>query len=168
MPVTAFLAAALTISVVGTNDLHGGIAARDGKGGLALFAGYLANVRKARAADGGAVLLVDAGDMFQGSLESNLAEGAPVVEAYNALGYDAVAVGNHDFDYGPAGPASVPRSPADDPFGALKARAAEARYPFLAANVLDAATGRPVSWPNVRPTAMVEKAGVKIGIVGVA
>jgi 5'-nucleotidase len=157
----------ITITVVGTNDLHGGVGPRNGKGGLALFAGYLANVRRARAADGGAVVLVDAGDMFQGTLESNLAEGAPVVRAYGALGYDAVAVGNHDFDYGPVGEASVPRSPADDPFGALKARAAEARYPFLAANVLDAATGRPVAWPNVRPTAIVEKAGVKIGIVGV-
>ncbi len=158
----------ITITVVGTNDLHGGVAPRNGKGGLALFAGYLANVRRARAANGGAVLLVDAGDMFQGTLESNLAEGAPVVRAYNALGYDAVAVGNHDFDYGPAGEASVPRSPADDPFGALKARAAEARFPFLAANILDAATGKPVAWPNVRPTAIVERAGVRIGIVGVS
>jgi 2',3'-cyclic-nucleotide 2'-phosphodiesterase (5'-nucleotidase family) len=158
----------VTITVVGTNDLHGGIAPREGRGGLALFAGYVANVRRARAEDGGAVVLVDAGDMFQGSLESNLAEGAPVVEAYNALGYDAAAIGNHDFDYGPVGPASVPRSPADDPFGALEARAAEARFPFLAANILVAATGQPVAWPNVKPTAIVEKAGVKVGIVGVS
>jgi 5'-nucleotidase len=158
----------VTITVVGTNDLHGGIAPREGRGGLALFAGYVANVRRARAEDGGAVVLVDAGDMFQGSLESNLAEGAPVVEAYNALGYDAAAIGNHDFDYGPVGPASVPRSPADDPFGALEARAAEARLPFLAANILVAATGQPVAWPNVKPTAIVEKAGVKVGIVGVS
>src|SRR5262245_47391265 len=135
----------ITITVVGTNDLHGGIAPRDGRGGLALFAGYLANVRRAREKDGGAVVLVDAGDRFQGTLESNLAEGAPVVAAYDALGYDAVAVGNHDFDYGPVGSASVPRSPADDPFGALAARAAEARFPFLAANILVAATGQPIA-----------------------
>ena len=45
------------------------------------------NLRAARARDGGAVLLVDAGDMFQGTLESNLTEGASVVAAYNALGY---------------------------------------------------------------------------------
>src|SRR5262245_58780346 len=172
LAVALFLAAPearpVTITVVGTNDLHGGIAPREGRGGLALFAGYVANVRRARAKDGGAVVLVDAGDMFQGSLESNLAEGAPVVAAYNALGYDAVAIGNHDFDYGPAGPASVPRSPADDPFGALEARAAEARFPFLAANILVAATGQPVRWRNVRPTAIVEKAGVEVGIIGVA
>ncbi len=158
----------LTISVVGTNDLHGGFAPREGKGGLALFAGFLANVRSARAADGGAVVLVDAGDMFQGTLESNLGEGAAVVRAYNALGYDAAAIGNHDFDYGPPGDAAVPRSAADDPFGALKARAAEAGFPFLAANILDAASGRPVSWPNVQPAVVVEKAGVKVGIVGVS
>ncbi len=158
----------ITISVVGTNDLHGGVAARDGKGGLARFAGFLANLRRARSADGGAVLLVDAGDMFQGSLESDLNEGAAVVRAYNALDYDAAAIGNHDFDYGPVGEAAVPRSAAEDPFGTLKARAAEARFPFLAANILDAATGEPLSWPNVRPTTIVEKAGVKIGIVGVS
>jgi 5'-nucleotidase len=158
----------VTISVVGTNDLHGAVAPGGGKGGLALFAGYLANLRRARAADGGAVLLVDAGDLFQGTLESNLNEGSAVIQAYNALGYDAAAVGNHDFDYGPAGEAAVPRSDRDDPFGALKARAAEARFPFLAANLLEAASGKPVSWPNVKPTAIVEKSGVKIGIVGVS
>ena len=44
-----------------------------------------ANVRAARAADGGGVLLVDAGDLFQGTLESNIAEGADVVKARSAV-----------------------------------------------------------------------------------
>src|ERR1700690_1737757 len=82
----------VTILVVGTCDLHGAFWPRDGKGGLPLLGGYLANLRRARAADGGAVLLVDAGDLFQGTLESNLNEGAAVVRAYNALGYDAAAI----------------------------------------------------------------------------
>ena len=51
--------------------------------------------------------------------------------------------------------------------GALKARAAQARYPFLAANLIDEATGRLVDWPNVRPSVLVEAAGIKVGIVGV-
>ena len=51
--------------------------------------------------------------------------------------------------------------------GALKARAAQARYPFLAANLTDAATGRQVDWPHVRPSVLVDVAGVKVGIVGV-
>ena len=68
-------AAARTVSIVGTNDLHGGVLARNGRGGLALLGGYVKNLRAARARDGGAVLLIDAGDMFQGTLESNLGEG---------------------------------------------------------------------------------------------
>lgn len=155
------------LSIVGTNDLHGGVAAREGRGGLALLGGYTNNLRAARARDGGAVLLIDAGDMFQGTLESNLSEGAPVVAAYNALGYTAAAVGNHEFDFGPAGPAATPRTEADDPRGALKARAREAKFPFLAANLIDTATGSPVRWPNVQPFAVVESAGIRIGIVGV-
>ena len=131
----------VTISIIGTNDLHGGVLARNGRGGLALLGGYLHRLRETRARDGGAVLVVDAGDMFQGTLESNLSEGASVVSAYNALGYAAAAVGNHEFDFGPVGPASTPRTATDDPRGALKARAAEARFPFLAANLIDNATG---------------------------
>jgi 5'-nucleotidase len=157
---------AVTVSIVGTNDLHGGLLPRNGRGGLALLGGYLANLRAARARDGGAVVLLDAGDMFQGTLESNLTEGAPVVAAYNALGYAAAAIGNHEFDFGPTGPAATPRQPDDDPRGALKARAAEATFPFLAANLIDRSSGRTPAWANVQPTALVEAAGVKIGIIG--
>lgn len=156
----------LVLSIVGTNDLHGGVLPRNGRGGLSLLGGYLNNLRAARARDGGAVLLVDAGDMFQGTLESNITEGASVVAAYNALGYAAAAVGNHEFDFGPVGPSATPRTPSDDPRGALKARAAEARFPFLAANLVDAAAGGPPRWTNVRPTAVVRVAGVAVGIVG--
>lgn len=155
-----------TLSIVGTNDLHGGILPRDGRGGLALLGGYMNNLRGARARDGGAVLLIDAGDMFQGTLESNMTEGASVVAAYNALGYTAAAVGNHEFDFGPIGPAAAPRTTADDPQGALKARASEARFPFLAANLVQRATGRPVEWLNVKPAVLVQAAGINVGIIG--
>jgi 2',3'-cyclic-nucleotide 2'-phosphodiesterase (5'-nucleotidase family) len=155
----------MTLSLIGTNDLHGGILPADDVGGLALFGGYVKNLRAARARDGGAVLLVDAGDMFQGTLESNLIEGASVIAAYNALGYAAAAIGNHEFDFGPVGP--EPRNPAADPRGALKARAAEARFPFVSANLADAASGRVVDWPNVKPSTLVDVNGVKVGIVGV-
>ncbi|HEX5217813.1 MAG TPA: bifunctional UDP-sugar hydrolase/5'-nucleotidase [Vicinamibacterales bacterium] len=155
-----------TLTIVGTNDLHGGILERDGRGGLALLGGYVKILRAARARDGGAVLLVDAGDMFQGTLESNLSEGASVVAAYNALGYAAAAIGNHEFDFGPVGPAATPQSASDDPRGALKARAAEAKFPFLAANIIDAATNKPIAWPNVMPSTTVTAAGVRVGIIG--
>lgn len=156
----------VTISIVGTSDRHGATMARDGLGGLPLFAGYVNNLRAARAADGGAVVLVDAGDTFQGDVESNLSEGALVVDAYNALGYTAQAVGNHDFDFGPVDTLLARQAPGDLR-GALKARAVQAKYPFLAANLLDESTGRLVDWPNVRPSALVDAAGVKIGLIGV-
>ena len=156
-----------TLSIITTTDLHGGVSQRGERGGLALLGGYVRNVRVARLRDRGAVLLVDSGDMFQGTLESNLNEGAVVIRAYNGLGYAAAAIGNHEFDFGPPGPEATPRKPADDPRGALKARAAEARFPFLAANTIDDATGQPVAWRNVKPSTMVTSEGIKVGIIGV-
>jgi 5'-nucleotidase len=88
------------ITVIGTADLHGRVAT------LPVLSGY---VRALRAKNPDGVLLVDAGDMFQGTLESNLDEGATVIEAYKKVGYDAVAIGNHEFDYGPVGPAATVR-----------------------------------------------------------
>lgn len=166
-PAVELVAPAVTLSIVGTNDLHGGILQRGDRGGLALLGGYVGNLRAARARDGGAVLLLDAGDMFQGTLESNLNEGASVIDAYNTLRYTAVAVGNHDFDFGPVGPPATPQAPDDDPRGALKARAAQASFPFLAANLVDEASGQPVNWPNITPSTMVTAGGLRIGIIGV-
>jgi 5'-nucleotidase len=156
---TAGSKAETTISIVGTSDLHGHVAP------LPWFGGYLRNLRVAR--DQGAVVLVDAGDMFQGTLESNLAEGAPVVDAYNDLGYSAVALGNHEFDFGPAGPAPSPTKPGDDPQGALRARAAQASFPFLAANIVLQGSHKPLPWRNVLSSTLIDAAGIKVGIVGV-
>jgi 5'-nucleotidase len=156
---TAGAKAETTISIVGTSDLHGHVAA------LPWLGGYLRNLRAAR--DAGAVIVVDAGDMFQGTLESNLAEGAPVVDAYNALGYNAAAIGNHEFDFGPAGPAPSPTKPGDDPQGALKARAAQASFPFLATNIVMRGSHKELPWRNVLSSTLVDAAGVKVGIVGV-
>jgi 5'-nucleotidase len=158
--------ALVTLSIVGTSDLHGTAFPRNGLGGLPLLAGYVNNLHAARASDGGAVLLIDSGDTFQGGVESNLSEGALIVDAYNAMGYTAQAIGNHDFDFGSVDSPTARQLPGDLR-GALKARAAQARYPFLAANVIDAATGRPVEWPNVWPSRLLEIAGVKVGLVGV-
>ncbi len=153
-------ATAHTISILGTNDLHGALER------LPVLAGYVANLRAVREADGGSVLLLDGGDMFQGTLESNTAEGADVVRAYNQIGYTAVAVGNHEFDYGPSGPAATAKSADDDPRGALKARIAEAKFPFVVANILDQKTGQPLNWPNVQTSTIVETAGFIVGIIG--
>jgi 5'-nucleotidase len=162
--VCAWTARAVPVTVVGTTDLHGRVER------TAAVLGHVNLLRANAKRDGGAVVLVDAGDMFQGTMESNLVEGQTVVTAYNALGYDGVAVGNHEFDFGPAGPLATPKTPSDDPQGALKLRAREAKYPFLAANILDEKTKAPVTWPNVKPSVLVEKkagkAKIKVGIIG--
>ena len=158
--------AILTLSIVGTSDLHGAALPTNSLGGLPLLAGYVNNLRATRASDGGSVLLIDSGDTFLATIESNLSEGALVVDAYNAMGYAAETVGNHDFDFGSIDSPAARQLPGDLR-GALKARAAQARFPFLAANLIDEATGRLVNWPNVRPSTIVKAAGVTIGIVGV-
>lgn len=166
-------ASAVHLVLVGTNDLHGWLEphteTRSGhtatEGGFATFAGY---VDILRAHDPGRVVLLDAGDLFQGTLISNLFEGEPVIEAYNQLGYTAAAVGNHEFDYGPKGPHAVPASPGEDPFGALEANIARAHFPFLAANLVDAQTGEPPAWLHGDGTLLKDVGGVKLGIVGLA
>jgi 5'-nucleotidase len=162
------------LTLVGTNDLHGWIAPlrtplKGGgevqEGGVATLAGYVARLR---ADNPGGVLLLDGGDLFQGTLASNLTEGAVVVDAYNHLGVTAAAVGNHEFDYGPVGPSPVPTKPGDDPLGALKARIQQARFPILSANIREADTGQRPAWLGNDGTLLVTVKGVKVGIVGLS
>ena len=156
------------VFVVGTTDLHGSYDSHHESksapayGGLPLIAGYLDVLR----ADHGRVIVVDSGDLFQGTLESNFFEGEPVVKGYNALGYDAAAVGNHEFDYGPAGPDSVARLPGQDPLGALKKNVKAAKFPFLSANLTEKATGKTPSW--AKRYTMIEANGAKVGIIGLS
>ncbi len=156
----------IRISVIGTNDVHGALVLEKQRGGLATLSGYIDAVRAAREEDGGAVLLIDAGDMWQGTVASNLNEGAAVVEAYNAMGYTAAAIGNHEFDFGPIGDAATPMNAGDDPRGALKQRATEMEFPLLAANLVDKSTGNLVAWNNVSPSVLVDVQGISVGIIG--
>src|SRR5205823_6503187 len=98
-------AAPLWLHLYETSDRHGNLESAPLLG---------ARLERLRASDE-ALLLLDGGDLFTGTLESDLGEGAPVIRAMNALGYDAVAVGNHDFDFGPVGASAVATKPNDDP-----------------------------------------------------
>ncbi len=164
---------AVHVIVVGTTDVHGwfnGHSASQQRlgepvhyGGLALLASYLDALR---AESNGRVVVVDSGDLFQGTMESNYFEGEPVIRGYNALGYSAVAVGNHEFDYGPVGPAGVAKNPGDDSLGALKRNVNIANFPFLSANMKEKATGMTPSW--AKPSTLIALNGVKIGIIGLS
>jgi len=79
-----------------TNDVHSQIEARDGKGGFAARADLLDSLRKIYPLN----LLFDAGDMMQGTPYFNIYSGRLEIEGYNRLGYDAVTLGNHEFDLG--------------------------------------------------------------------
>lgn len=162
----------VVISILSTNDFHGQLdplplvfgAQQQGRvlvGGAQALA---ATVARARAENPHGTVLVDAGDFMQGSLISNHFEGAPVRELFELLRYDAVIIGNHEFDFGPVGP-GPPDSPGDR-VGALKAWTAKATFPVLTANVTDA-RGRPVRWPNVKPSVVLERKGVRVGLIGV-
>jgi len=87
---------AATLLVLHTNDLHSNLLPHpDGEGGLARIAGYVANER-ARRAD---VLFLDAGDGVTGTPVSSIFGGRPIFHVMSVMGYDAMALGNHEFDH---------------------------------------------------------------------
>lgn len=154
------------LRVLQTSDVHGYYGAPDGEGahedagGLRQLASLVDDERSTKKA----VLLVDSGDMWSGTQLSDRNEGALGVLAYNALGYAAAALGNHEFDYGPVGPM---REGGRDPFGSLKLRLAEASFPILAANLIERSTQKLPEWTNLHASTIVEAGGFKIGLVGV-
>ncbi len=164
------------ITILGVNDFHGAlderkvlVATSGGSfaelrvGGAALLYAY---VQKLRALDPEGTIALSAGDMWQGSMESNLFEGRPVVMLDNEIGYDAAALGNHEFDYGPSGPVSLAgrADPPDERFGALLDRIKEARFPILSANARPVEAGA----PSFQPWVTIRRRGLKVALVGLS
>lgn len=123
-----------TLVVMGTTDLHGWLLPYDYYTGRATnysLASLVPLIDSVRAANPGRTLLVESGDLLQGNpldfVYSRLQPGEihPLVRAMNAVGYDAAAIGNHEFNYGIAH---------------LDAAVAQARFPWLSANVFRAGT----------------------------
>lgn len=175
-PILPTTPASSCLSVAAWNDMHGQLgpddvqvdATRLPAGGVIAMADQIAELR----ATGDAVVVLDAGDLFTGPLDSTVAEGAPIIDAYNAMGVDAAALGNHEFDFGPVGYARVTAAPsvgdeagADGPRGALFARMTEAHFPFLSAN-LRLANGKSPSWPHLRPSTRIARGSFDVGVVG--
>jgi 2',3'-cyclic-nucleotide 2'-phosphodiesterase/3'-nucleotidase/5'-nucleotidase len=142
------------LRIIATNDFHGALEPRrDPNGVLRGGAAYVAAaIERARAecVPRCETLLLDGGDMFQGTPASNLSFGRPVVDYYNRMGYAAAALGNHEFDWG---------------VDSLRARMRQARYAILGANVRYT-DGRDVEW--IRNDTIVTRGRTKIGIIGIS
>ena len=143
----------IVLRVLSTNDFHGALLPRvqswsNGRevGGAAAIAGMMG--RLAREC-GCPTLRLDGGDAMQGTPISNLTFGRAVVDAFNAMGIAASAVGNHEFDW------SV---------DTLVARMRDARFPWLAANIRTTATGARPAWAI--PWRMVRAGPLRVGVVG--
>lgn len=150
----------LRLHLLFTNDMHGHIAPESAVfmdpnfppplGGGASAASYIKEVTARAEAAGEEVLLVDVGDMFQGTPIGNKTKGAAVVEYYNAIGYDFAVPGNHDFDMGRENCERLARM---------------SKFPWLCANLVETSTGQLVDW--VQPTMMLENGGIRIGVIGI-
>ncbi|MFN2421420.1 MAG: 5'-nucleotidase C-terminal domain-containing protein [Gemmatimonadota bacterium] len=141
------------IAFLATNDFHGALlplspswARGDTVGGAATLA---AHVKAVEARYPGATVWLDGGDVMQGTLISNLTHGRSTVEALNALGLDAAAVGNHEFDW---------------TVDTLRVRIADADFAWLSANIFEKATGERPGWAT--PFVWSERAGLRIAIIG--
>src|SRR5204863_7812022 len=94
---TALASEVRTLTILHTDDLHSRLMPLENKrGGFA----YLASVLRRERADCRDCILLNAGDVAQGTPVSTIFHGLPVFEIANLLGYDAATLGNHDFDYG--------------------------------------------------------------------
>ncbi|GIX11265.1 bifunctional UDP-sugar hydrolase/5'-nucleotidase [Elioraea sp.] len=157
-------AAPIRLTILHSNDVHSrhepinrlGAACRAEEqqpgacfGGSARLAAAIAGERAAAEAAGRIVLTLDAGDQFMGSLYYTHWRGEAERQVMNAIRYDAMAVGNHEFDNGPP---------------VLARFAASLDCPLLSANV-DAGE-EPSLGGLIRPATVIERGGVRIGVVG--
>lgn len=142
------------VSVIAFSDFHGWLLPLEPKG-FTKYYGGIANIdallREKEGLTGQSAIILDNGDMWTGPTESTLLRGEPVVAAYNAMGLTAANVANHEFDFG---------------LDVLKARISEAKFPFLAANIVNAGTSEAPTF--LKPYTIVERDGVRVGIVGLS
>src|SRR6187399_641277 len=143
------------ITILGTTDLHGNINPLDyytnksDNRGIAKVATLIKRIRKEHPN----VLLIDSGDTIQGSpLESfhgrkNNQPPDPMMLTMDSLNYDAMTVGNHEYNFG---------------LKVLEKARQEALFPWLSANTYETKTGK----PHYQPYLIRNVAGVKIGILG--
>ncbi len=154
-PLTPTVAGPLTVTLLHTNDMHGYLEGEKMKGGDGTpfeFGGVpnaLGTIVRLKQEAPGPVMVFDVGDLWVGTFASNRDQGKTTIAAMNLIGYDALALGNHDFDQG---------------VEVVKARAAEAKFPILIANIVEAASGKVPAW--AKAYIVKEVGGIRFGIIG--
>ena len=145
-PAPSVARAPLKLTVLHTNDHHGRFWPNaDGEYGLAARKTLIDRVRAEVAAAGGHTLLLDGGDVNTGVPESDLQDAEPDFKGMDRLGYDAMAVGNHEFDKPPA---------------VLAKQRQWVGFPLLSANIYR--DGRRL----FEPYRLFERGGYKIAVMG--
>ena len=137
----------VSLQILSMNDYHGSLAESGKNPGAAKVTQFLAD-QKAHNPEG--TILLAAGDMMQGSPDSNLLYGKSVIDVMNYLTFDAMTLGNHEFDWG---------------IGVLEERIQQAAFPVLCANIIDRRTGKSPDF--VKPYIIVERKGIKVAVIGV-
>ncbi|ELL9786878.1 bifunctional UDP-sugar hydrolase/5'-nucleotidase [Salmonella enterica] len=136
------------ITILHTNDHHGHIWRSEyGEYGLAAQKTLVDSIRKEVAQEGGSVLLLSGGDINTGVPESDLQDAEPDFRGMNLIGYDAMAVGNHEFD---------------NPLTVLRQQEKWAKFPFLSANIYQKSTGERL----FKPWAIFTRQDIKIAVIG--
>lgn len=136
------------ITILHTNDHHGHFWRNEyGEYGLAAQKTLVDSVRKEVAQEGGSVLLLSGGDINTGVPESDLQDAEPDFRGMNLIGYDAMAVGNHEFD---------------NPLTVLRQQEKWAKFPLLSANIYQKSTGERL----FKPWAIFKPQGIKIAVIG--
>lgn len=136
------------ITILHTNDHHGHFWPNDyGEYGLSAQKTLVDGIRKEVAAEGGSVLLLSGGDINTGVPESDLQDAEPDFRGMNLIGYDAMAVGNHEFD---------------NPMSVLRQQEKWAKFPFLSANIYQKSTGERL----FKPWMIFDRQGLKIAVIG--
>ena len=138
--------AEISLRIIGINDFHGALIETSSYAGAAKMASAVKTLSEEK---DGNVLILAAGDMMQGSMESNLERGQTVIEMMNLIGVDAMVLGNHEFDWG---------------LDILQTRIEEMRFPCLAANVREKDAREVPHY--LHPYTIIEQAGLRVGIVG--
>ncbi|WP_323635092.1 bifunctional UDP-sugar hydrolase/5'-nucleotidase UshA [Pectobacterium polaris] len=136
------------ITILHTNDHHGHFWHNDhGEYGLAAQKTLVDQIRQEVASKGGSVLLLSGGDINTGVPESDLQDAEPDFRGMNMVGYDAMALGNHEFD---------------NPLSVLRQQEKWAKFPLLSANIYQKSTNQRL----FKPYALFDKQGVKIAVIG--